>query len=196
MREPIVILKHSCATLTGIVGMLVLSGCGDLGKVEQGRVIAYDQQTKRLTLIRESRPLDPSAPGVLPPVTVAAPTDPNEMGPAPAAGGLMRLDYQNHRMIIYDRAAESFRTITYKPLEELRNIAKSPGPPVVDRAKKTITIYAAAEHTLVTFAASDDLLALPANTWRAGDVVRYYYKDPAQALRLMNVTKTDLSKSG
>jgi hypothetical protein len=67
---------------------------------------------------------------------------------------------------------------------------------VVDRAKKTITLYAAAEHTLITFAVSDDLLALPANTWRAGDVVRYYYKDPARALRLMNVTKTDLSKSG
>jgi hypothetical protein len=36
---------------------------------------------------------------------------------------------------------------------------------------------------------------MPADTWRAGDVVRYYYKDPAQALRLMNVTRTDLSNA-
>jgi len=32
-------------------------------------------------------------------------------------------------------------------------------------------------------------------TWRTGDVVRYYYKTPGQALRLMNVTATDLSKA-
>ena len=37
---------------------------------------------------------------------------------------------------------------------------------------------------------------MPADTWQGGDVVRDYYKNPAQALRLMNVTKTDLSKSG
>jgi hypothetical protein len=39
------------------------------------------------------------------------------------------------------------------------------------------------------------MLAMPAGTWRAGDVVRYYYKDPARALRLMNVTATDLAKA-
>jgi len=66
---------------------------------------------------------------------------------------------------------------------------------VVDRVRKTITLYAAKDRTLITFGVSDDLLAMPADTWRAGDVVRYYYKDPAQALRLMNVTRTDLSNA-
>ena len=37
---------------------------------------------------------------------------------------------------------------------------------------------------------------MPAETWRCGDVVRYYYKEPGKALRMMNVTKTDLSKAG
>ena len=73
---------------------------------------------------------------------------------------------------------------------------EAPAGPPVDRAKKTVTVYSAEQHLLVTFAASDDLLALPDDTWRAGDVVRYYYKEPGQALRFMNVTKTDLSKSG
>jgi hypothetical protein len=36
---------------------------------------------------------------------------------------------------------------------------------------------------------------MPAGTWQAGDVVRYYYKEPGRALRLMNVTRTDLSKA-
>jgi hypothetical protein len=164
---------------------LALAGCGPLGKVEQGRVVAYDPQTRQVTLIRD--------PGVLPPVTVQAPTNPNEMGPAPAAGGLMQLDTRNRRIVIYDRATQGLRTIQYTPLEERRNVVRSPGPPVVDRARKTITLYAAKERTLITFAASSDLLAMTAGTWRAGDVVRYYYKDPARALRMMNVTATDLS---
>jgi hypothetical protein len=118
------------------------------------------------------------------------------MGPAPAAGGLIHLDCRGHHLFIYDRAAESFRNIEYTPLEEHRSIAKNPKSAVVDRARKRITIYSAAEQALITFAASDELLAMPPDTWQEGDVVRYYYKNPGQALRLMNVTKTDLSKSG
>ena len=175
---------------------MILAGCGDLGRVEQGRVIAYDRETRRLTLIREATDASAKVPGVLPPVTVAAPENPDEMGPAPAAGGLMRVDYQNRRIVIYDRTAQAFRTIAITPVAERRDVVKAPKSPAIDRAKKTITIYAAAEHALITFAASDELLAMPADTWQAGDVVRYYYKDPAHALRLMNVTRTDLSKSG
>ena len=182
-------------TLASIAAALALAGCGPQGKVEQGRVIAYDPQTRQVTLIREAAGATRSSPGVLPPVTIEAPTDPNEMGPAPAAGGLLLLDAKNRRIVIYDRVTQAFRTIPYTPLAERRNVAKSPGPPVVDRVKKTITLYAAKDRTLITFGVSDDLLAMPADTWRAGDVVRYYYKDPGQALRLMNVTRTDLSKA-
>jgi hypothetical protein len=184
--------------ITGLIciaAALVLAGCGDLGRVQQGRVIAYDAQTKQVTLIQEPPAADRSSYGVLPPVTIQSPADPNEMGPAPAAGGLMRLDTKNRRIVIYDRAQQAFRTIPYTPLVERRNVAKSPGPPVVDRKAKTITLYGSRDRTVITFAATDDLLAMPADTWRGGDVVRYYYKDPARALRLMNVTKTDLSKA-
>jgi hypothetical protein len=174
-------------TLAGIAAVLALAGCGTMGKVEQGRVIAYNPQTRLVTLIPD--------PGVLPPVTVEAPSDPSEMGPAPVAGGLMLLDAPNRRIVIYDPATHSLRTVQYTTFEERTNIAKNPGPPVVDRVKKTITIYAPKDRALITFAASDDLLTLPASTWRSGDVVRYYYKEPAQALRMMNVTRTDLSKS-
>lgn len=184
------------AALASIAAALALSGCGTLGQVEQGRVIAYDRQTRRVTLIREDAAASRSSPGILPPVTIAAPADPNEMGPAPSAGGLMLLDVRNRRIVIYDRVTRAFRSIAYTTLEERRNVGQTPGPPVVDRARKTITLYAAKERMLITFGASDDLLAMPADTWRAGDVVRYYYKDhPARALRLMNVTQTDLSKA-
>jgi hypothetical protein len=36
---------------------------------------------------------------------------------------------------------------------------------------------------------------MPADTWKTGDEIRYYFRDPAQALRMMNVTRTDLNKS-
>jgi hypothetical protein len=108
----------------------------------------------------------------------------------------MALDTKARRIVIFDAAAGTFRTIDYTPVKERPNVAKAPPAPAVDRAARTITVYSAAEHTLITFAATDDLLALPADTWRSGDVVRYYYKDPDQALRMMNVTKTDLSKAG
>jgi len=177
-----------------IAAVLALAGCGKLGKVEQGRVIAYDRQTRKVTLIREPAATR-SSPGILPPVTIETPADPNEMGPEPAAGGLLLVDVRNRRIVIYDRVAQAFRTIQFTPLAERHNVSARAGRPLVDRARKTITFYAAKDRTLITFPASDDLLAMPAGAWQAGDVVRYYYKDPARALRLMNVTQTDLSKA-
>jgi len=173
--------------------LMLLVSCGNFGRVEQGRVIAYDAQARRVTLIPTA---SGNSPGTLPPLTIETPTDPNEMGPEPAAGGLMLLDTRARRIVVYDAAQGAFRTIRYTPLEERRNVSKAPRAPVVDRAKSRITLYASDTHALVTFGASPELLALPADTWRSGDVVRYYYKDPARALRLMNVTRTDLTKSG
>lgn len=176
---------------------LSLAACGNFGKVEQGRVIAYDKKTGEVVMILDST--DGQAPkpvyDALPPASVKAPEDPDEMGPAPAAGKLMSVDLTDHELVIYDAAARRFRTIPYTPVEERHNVAKGTGLPAVDKVKKTITVYCAAAKASVTFAAPDDLLAMPADTWKTGDEVRYYFKDPAQALRMMNVTKTDLSKS-
>lgn len=194
MDYPMTTAKTPTIALASIGLALALTGCGKMGQVEQGRVVGYDAQTRLVTLIRES-PGAGSNPGVLPPVTVEAPADPNEMGPAPVAGGLLLLDTRQRRIVIYDRAMHSFRTIHYTPLAERHIVSKSAVPPAVDQGTKTVTIYSPKEHTLITFPVSDELLAMPAQTWRSGDVVRYYYKDPARALRLMNVTQTDLSKS-
>jgi hypothetical protein len=174
--------------------LFVASGCGNSGKVEQGRVIAYDRTTQTVTLIAE--PPSAAEIGVLPPITIRTPVDPEEMGPAPAAGKLIRLDPKERRIVLFDAAAQAFRIIEYTPVAEHRKVNKAPASPLVDRDRKTITVYSPEQHLIVTFAASSDLLAMPAETWRFGDVVRYYFKEPDRALRLMNVSKTDLSKSG
>lgn len=165
--------------------VLLSAGCGVSGKVEQGRVVAYDRGTQQVTLIPE---------GGTGPVTVRAPEDPDEMGPVPAAGKLLSVDTKGGQLVVWDAAARALRKIAFTPLESHR--AAKPTSPKIDRARNTITVYSPSDKMTVTFAASADLLALPADTWKTGDVVRYYYKEPGQALRLMNVTKTDLTKSG
>ena len=45
-----------------------------------------------------------------------------------------------------------------------------------------------------TFSVPDEYFALPANTWDAGDEVRIYFKETGKALRLMNISKTDIFK--
>jgi len=176
---------------------LLTGACGEFGKVEQGRVISYNKKTGEITLIRDSSPATTAKARYdgLPPLRVKIPADPDEMGPEPQAGKLMRVDLQNQELVIYDAAAQQFRAITYSPLAERHNVAKGTGLPAVDKVKRTITVYSAAEKAAITFQASDELLAMPADTWKTGDEVRYYFKDPGQALRMMNLTKTDLSKS-
>ncbi|HUB77479.1 MAG TPA: DUF4881 domain-containing protein [Bryobacteraceae bacterium] len=185
----------SSSLLLSIGASLALSGCGNFanfGKVEQGRVIAYDKEARVATVVAET----PDSPfGALPPVKVRLPEDPDEMGPAPTPGKLIRTDLQGHRITIFDSAAGQFRTIDYTPVKEVHGVAKAPGPPKIDREARTITIYSSRQKTVLTFVATDDLLALPPDTWRPGDTVRYYFKKSGQALRMMNVTRTDLAKS-
>jgi hypothetical protein len=137
---------------------------------------------------------------VLPPITVKVPTDPDEMGPHPAAGKRLLFDTDNKKIVVFDAVAGSIKTITYTPLMEASNVAKDDVRvkgvqfPIVDRQNKAITIYSSRDRKLVKFTLADEYFALPDDTWKAGDDVRYYYKQPGQALRMMNVSATDVMK--
>ena len=187
-------MKNWIAALSATAMLLLTASCNVSGKVQQGRTIAFDQKTGTVTLIPEAADARSSPAGVLPPITVKIPADPDEMGPAPVPGKLLILDRTEHKAVVFDAATQSLLTISYTPLSE-QNATKAPKS-LVDRVKKTITLYSKDQHVAITIAATDELLALPDDTWRAGDLVRYYYQDPAQSLRFMNVTRTDLSKSG
>ena len=184
--------------------LLCGAGCTRFGQVNQGRVVAYDKARGVVTLISDSNYRDPAHPrfDVLPAVSVRVPSDRREMGPEPASGCLMRLDWQNAQATYYHAASGSLRTAVFTPVDRRQPIppddsrVKGRRFPVYDRAAKTITVYSPSERALVVLSVSPELTALPEETWRVGDDVRYYYKDPAQALRLMNVTRTDLDKGG
>lgn len=183
-----------------LAAFAVLAGCGEFGRVGQGRVVAYDRQQGIVTLICDSNFSDPANPryDLLPPARVRIPASPRDMGPDPAPGRLLRIDRLNRRLVVFDPAAEALLHVPYLLIEERQNVSatdrRTTGLPRVDRARRTITLYSPATRILTTLRVADPYLAWPEEAWRAGDEVRYYYKKPGQALRLMNVTRTGLMR--
>ena len=116
----------------------------------------------------------------------------------------MKLDTKNNEIVIFDLNAQNFKTIKYTLVDQKEKIAKddplvfeNDKPkkfPVVDREKKTITVYSKRQQILTTFTLPEEYFALPEYTWDAGDEVRIYYKEEGKARRFMNITKTDIFK--
>jgi hypothetical protein len=188
--------------------VLALSGCGEqFGKVDQGRTIAFDKTKKTLTIIKDSGK-DPNAPdySVLPPVTYTLPENPHEMGPEPKIGKRMKLDTKTRQIVIYVPETSSFASIDYTLVDQKENLSgtdplvyneaekKDKKFPVIDKAKKTITIYSKRLKTLTTLSVPDQYFSLPEDTWDNGDEMRIYFKQEGKASRIMNVSKTDIYK--
>lgn len=193
--------KMCCLTLLALLPLAVALGCGELGKVDQGRVIEYDSAKGIVTLIQDKK-AEPGNPdyNTLPPHVYAIPKDPMEMGPEPRAGKRMKLDTKAREIVIFDSAAQNFKKIAYTLIDQKEGVARD-NPlvagkkfPAVDKEKKTIQVYSGRQKLLVTFSLPDEYLAMPADTWEAGDEVRIYFKEPGKALRFMNITKTDIFK--
>jgi hypothetical protein len=199
--------KKSLVTLAIAAALWFATGCADSGsvggKVEQGRAIAFDKQNGVVTLILDSAPKsDQPKYDVLPPVTVKLPVNPSEIGPLPDAGRLLSFDTKQRTVVFFDSSSGTLRTVSYLLVNEQDDVSRNDPRvaktkfPAVDRQNKTVTIYSRRKKLLLTFSVPDEYLALPDDTWKSGDEIRYYYKQPGQALRLMNVSKTDLTKAG
>jgi hypothetical protein len=190
-----------------IVPAFLLTGCGqDFGKVEQGRAVAFDKEKKTVTFIRDVNTDAGKAPSYsgLPPATYTIPADPKEMGPEPKAGGRMKIDTKKNQIVIFDPKDQGFKTIDYRLIEQKESVERNDPLvydkakeqarkfPVVDREKKTVTVYSGRQKTYTVFVLPDEYAAYPDRTWDAGDEVRVYYKEAGKSLRLMNISKTDI----
>ncbi len=192
--------KLSWLTLLAILPVALILGCGDLGKVDQGRVIAFDQEKSTVTFIIDVKhdPANPDYSGA--PVTFALPKDPAERGEDPKFGKRMKLDAKTREIIIFDTDTKGFKKITYTLIDQKEGVAKDDPLvkgkkyPMVDKTKKTITLYSGRQKLLTTFSLPEEYFALPDDTWEAGDEVRVYFKEPGKALRFMNITRTDIFK--
>ncbi|HSW62344.1 MAG TPA: DUF4881 domain-containing protein [Dissulfurispiraceae bacterium] len=202
MKKGFRFLKKLCLiALPAILFIAFVSGCGELGQVDQGRVIEYDKAMNTVTLIQDKK-ADPGNPdyNTLPPHTYVLPTDPMEMGAAPKAGYRMRIDIAKNQITVFDPATQGFKVIDFALVDKKENIdrenelVKGKKFPQVNKEKKTVTIYSARLKQLIVFSPPYEYLALPEKTWDAGDEVRIYFKEPGKALRFMNITRTDIFK--
>jgi hypothetical protein len=187
----------ACLAATLVLGGF---GCGEQGKVDQGRVIAFDKTKETVTLINDVKhdATNPDYSGA--PLTFALPKDPAERGEDPKPGLRMKLDTKTREIVIYDMLTKGMAKINYTLIDQKENVGKT-SPlvegkkfPIVDKEKKAITVYSGRQKLLVTFSVPEEYLALPDNTWEAGDEVRIYYKEPGKAARFMNITRTDIFK--
>ena len=178
-----------------------LIGCGELGQVDQGRVVAYDKDKKQVTIIQDKK-AEPGKPdyNTLPPHVYAMPADPAEIGAVPKPGKRMNLDTKTNTITVFDAEAKDFKKIPITVLDEKKDISKD-NPlvkdqkfPLVDKDKKKITVYSGRQKLLLTFTVPEEYFALPDDSWDAGDEVRIYYHKPGVAQRFMNISKTDIFK--
>jgi hypothetical protein len=191
-----------------VIGLLFLAfGCTEYGKVDQGRVVAFDREKMTLTMIRDKK-IDTLKPDYtyLPPLTYSLPTELSEMGPDPKAGLRMKLDLEKNQVVLFDPASVSFKTIDYKLVDKKTGVErkdplvfdaateKAKKFPAIDKEKKTITIYSGRQKTLVVIGVPDEYMSLKESDWDAGDEVRIYYKQDGKSLRVMNITRTDIFK--
>ncbi len=200
-------MKSMWRTLLVALPLMLLVGCSEPGKVDQGRVIKYDKDTKTMVMIRD-KANDTQNPDYtyLPPVTYTMPTDPAEVGPEPKAGGRMKIDNKKNQITIFDPATQNFKTIDFVMVDYKENIDKNHPLvydkeadkakkfPVIDKDKKTVTIYSGRQKTLSVIQLPEEYFAMPDNTWDAGDEARVYYKEEGKALRFMNISKTNIFK--
>ncbi|MDQ7834677.1 MAG: DUF4881 domain-containing protein [Humidesulfovibrio sp.] len=199
--------KSMWRTILVALPLMLLLGCTDYGKVDQGRVVKFDPATRTMTFIRD-KANDTQNPDYtyLPPITYVLPTDPAENGPDPKAGGRMKIDNKKNQITIYDPATQNFKTIDFVMVDFKENIDKNHPLvydkeadkakkfPVVDKDKKTVTIYSGRQKTLSVIQLPEEYFAMPESTWDAGDEARVYYKEDGKALRYMNITKTNIFK--
>jgi len=199
--------KSMWRTLLVALPVVLLMGCSDPGKVDQGRVIKFDKEARTITMIRD-KANDAQNPDYtyLPPVTYALPTNIAEMGPEPKAGGRMKIDNKKNQITIFDPATQNFKTIDFVMVDFKENIDKNHPLvydkeadkakkfPVVDKEKKTVTIYSGRQKTLSVIQLPEEYFSMPDSTWDAGDEARVYYKEEGKSLRFMNVSKTNIFK--
>ena len=182
-------------------------GCDEYGKVDQGRVIAFDKDKQTVTVI-EDKNMDSQNPdyAILPPHTYTMPTDPAERGADPKIGMRLKLDVDAKVIKIFNTQTQAIEDLPITIVDVQKDIAKdhplvfdkeknaAKKFPLVDQDKKTITIYSGRQKMLVTFSVPEEYFGMPEYTWEAGDEVRIYWKEKGKALRFMNISKTDIFK--
>ena len=180
----------------------LLTGCNFDGGVEQGRCVAYDATAKTLTIVVDVThdQFNPHYSGGT--HTFKLPENPQDMGPAPTPGGRLMIDTTKNIVLVYDQKSNSVREIPVQFTDVEKNVGsdhpkvKGKTFPLIDKEQQTVTVYSGRQKSLITFKVPAEAQDFPAYMWTAGDEMRIAFRnaDKAQAMRIMNVTKTNIFK--
>jgi len=184
--------RRLAAVFVLLVVALSAGGCARQGEVTQGRCVAFNPDRGTVTLLISAGRRDTSYTR-LPPVTFALPSDERCMGPAPAAGLLVRVNPQAKTLLVYDPMRRTIETVACASLQLSDPPTRGERAlPEIDREKRTVTTLAGDMGKLATFSLSEKDLSRPPASWIMGDVVRIYSQETGKAVRLMNVSKTKI----
>ncbi len=177
-----------------------LAACNFEGGVEQGRCVAFNPEAKTITIVVDVThdQFNPHYSGGA--HTYKLPAAPGEMGPTPVVGGRLMIDLAKNTVLIYDNNANAVREIPVQFVDVEKNIQpkhpKVAGKtfPVVDKEQQTVTVYSSRLSALITFKVPASEIDLPVYAWTAGNEMRVAFRtsDKDQAIRIMNVSKTNI----
>ncbi|GFH62740.1 MAG: conserved hypothetical protein [Candidatus Desulfovibrio kirbyi] len=193
-------MKTKILLLSLLALTFALSACISTtdGGVVQGRCVAFEPE-KSMTIVADTSKVrnSPNYNGAI--LTYKLPAEAKEVGPRPAVGGCLQIDLVKSTVTILDPATKTIKEIAVK-VSAKEPVANARDPkvagktfPVVDKEKKTVTVYA--QKMLITFRPSEDDQEYPAEVWQMGDEMRvaFFNQDKGQATRVMNVSKTDIT---
>lgn len=194
-------MKIRSLLLIMVLGLTTfLAACNFEGGVEQGRCVAFNPEAKTMTIVVDVThdQFNPHYSGGA--HTYKLPAAPGEMGPAPVVGGRLMIDLTKNTVLIYDNDAKTVREIPVQFVDVEKNIQpkhpKVAGKtfPVVDKEQQTVTVYSSRLSALITFKVPASEIDLPVYAWTAGNEMRVAFRtsDKDQAIRIMNVSKTNI----
>jgi len=195
---------------------LILAGCGEYGKVEQGRTVAYDKEKSVVYIVVDSNTDVKKQPvyNIIPIHAYTLPPAGDDRGQEPTPGLRLSLNVDKKTITMYNPVTKAIEDLPFEVVADNENVdvrrqnplvwdaatKKAKKFPKVDAANKTIEIYSGRQKRLTTIKLSDaDFAKYKEADWDAGDDVRIYYKEgptdkaPGKALRFMNINKTNIN---
>ena len=195
-------IRNLMLMLAMAFSVALLTGCNFDGGVEQGRCVAFDATAKTLTIVVDVThdQFNPHYSGGT--HTFKLPVESKDMGPSPSVGGRLMIDLVKNTVLIYDQKTSSVRELAVQFTDVEKNVGsnhpkvKGKTFPIIDKDQQTVTVYSGRQKSLITFKIPAEAQDYPAYVWTAGDEMRIAYRnaDKAQAMRIMNVTKTNIFK--
>ena len=195
-------IRNLMLMLAMAFSVALLTGCNFDGGVEQGRCVAFDATAKTLTIVVDVThdQFNPHYSGGT--HTFKLPVESKDMGPTPSVGGRLMIDLAKNTVLIYDQKTNSVRELAVQFTDVEKNVGsdspkvKGKTFPIIDKDQQTVTVYSGRQKSLITFKIPAEAQDYPAYVWTAGDEMRIAYRnaDKAQAMRIMNVSKTNIFK--